>query len=266
MNIRSGALLFIAIVLLAPQSAGGQDTERTAREHKLEKMIRDLTAHINSLEARLDDNDRKASERESSQVRQLEQLVQRLLERVDTLEGRSAQELPPGHANVEWGGRTTGSADLDLGERVAKLEERANRHPNPLDVYWEEGLRLESEDGDFKFKIGGRIMAEGAIFNAGNQIERDTGDLDSGVEFRRVRLFILGTIYDNVDFEAEFDFADGDSDFKDVFVALRGIPYVGSFRVGHFKEPFGLEQITSSKYGPVFTPAYLPDSPQARHR
>lgn len=51
-------------------------------------------------------------------------------------------------------------------------------------------------------------------------------------------------------YRAEFDFADGNADFKDVFVSVKDIPAIGYFRIGHFKEPQGLEQLESSNHIP----------------
>ena len=36
--------------------------------------------------------------------------------------------------------------------------------------------------------------------------------------------------------------------FKDVYVQMRDLPVLGNVRVGHFKECFGLEQLTSDNY------------------
>jgi phosphate-selective porin OprO/OprP len=76
----------------------------------------------------------------------------------------------------------------------------------------------------------------------------DADGVDDQYEFRRARLYISGLIYDSVEFKAQYDFAGGDADFKDVYIGLVDLPYVGGFRVGHFKEPFSLEELTSSKY------------------
>ena len=42
--------------------------------------------------------------------------------------------------------------------------------------------------------------------------------------------------------------AGGDADFKDVYMQLKNVPYIGNIKVGHFKEPFSMEELTSSKY------------------
>ena len=90
-------------------------------------------------------------------------------------------------------------------------------------------------------KYGGRIMYDMAAWG-----EEEFNN--AGTEFRRVRLFSSGTIYENVKYKLQLDFANGDIAFKDVFIELNKLPIQGNLRVGHFKEPFRLEALTSSKY------------------
>jgi phosphate-selective porin OprO and OprP len=113
-----------------------------------------------------------------------------------------------------------------------------------LDASWSKGIRLNSEDGSFKLKIGGRIMNDWAFFDEDADSGTPLDGLQDGNEFRRARLYFAGLIYDSVDFKAEYDFAGGDADFKDVYLRYKVLPI--DITVGHFKEPFGLEEITSS--------------------
>ena len=112
-----------------------------------------------------------------------------------------------------------------------------------MGMSWDKGTRFQSADAQFKFKFGGRIMNDWAWFSFDNELE----DADDGTEFRRARLYLAGLIYHNVDFKAQYDFAGGDADFKDMWIGYRDFP-LGHIKVGHFKEPFGLEEFTSSKY------------------
>ena len=73
-------------------------------------------------------------------------------------------------------------------------------------------------------------------------------NVSSGTEFRRARLYLGGTMYERLIFMAEYDFADGDSAFKDVFVGVNDVPVAGTVRVGHFKEPFSLEELGSDNF------------------
>lgn len=145
-------------------------------------------------------------------------------------------------------------SDEKYQELTAKAQKEKGKDTD-FNVYWKEGLRFESNDGQFKAQIGGRIMLDWANIDANNPMGREIEQAESGntlegngVEFRRARLFVAGTIYDSVDFKAEYNFADGDTEFTDVYLGLSGVPYVGSIRVGHVKEPFSLEQQTSSNY------------------
>ena len=105
---------------------------------------------------------------------------------------------------------------------------------------WGNGYKLSSSDGMHSLKFGGRIMSDYAIWNNGNETF-------SGTEFRRIRFFNSGKVYDNVKYKLQLDFAGGDVSIKDVYMEI-AMPYAGNVKVGHFKEPFRLEALTSSKY------------------
>ena len=105
---------------------------------------------------------------------------------------------------------------------------------------WGNGYKLSSSDGEHSLKFGGRIMSDYAIWNNGD-------DTFSGTEFRRVRFFNSGKVYGNVKYKIQLDFAGGGVSFKDVYMEV-AMPYAGNVKVGHFKEPFRLEALTSSKY------------------
>lgn len=129
------------------------------------------------------------------------------------------------------------------------LPSTAMASDNDINIQFNKGLQGSTEDGNFKFKFGGRIMWDTAYYSADSGLEAALGStFEDGSEFRRSRLYISGTIYKNVIFEAQYDFAGGDADFKDVYVGIKGLPFIGTLKAGHFKEPFSLENLTSSKY------------------
>ena len=117
--------------------------------------------------------------------------------------------------------------------------------PDPLgfNAKWNNALELQSNDGSASLKVGGRIMLDNAFFS-------DDSGAEDGTEFRRTRLMLSGKVND-FEWKTQYDFASvkaGGPAFKDVYVGLGGVPYAGALRAGHFKEPFGLEELTSSKY------------------
>jgi phosphate-selective porin OprO/OprP len=136
-------------------------------------------------------------------------------------------------------------------ERLEKLEELKKQEPgaDPADfrVYWKEGLNLATLDGDFKLKIGGRLQTDWLFSSEDDTIKLDVGEQEDGVEVRRARLYFSGLIYDNVEYKLQLDFEGGDADFKDAYLGLTDFP-LGKLRMGHFKEPFSLDELTSSKY------------------
>ncbi|MCF6287532.1 MAG: hypothetical protein L3K26_20470, partial [Candidatus Hydrogenedentes bacterium] len=128
--------------------------------------------------------------------------------------------------------------------RLTALEEKmAEAAPKSTDLraYWKSGIRLENSDGDFKLRINGRIQNDWAFYDE----TRDFGDISDGTEFRRARIALRGSIYHDFHFKAQYDFADGDVDFKDVYIGATH-PKFGTFRVGHMKEPFGFNELASS--------------------
>ena len=110
---------------------------------------------------------------------------------------------------------------------------------------WNNGFKTTSSDGDFKLKFGGRIMFDYAFWNTN---VNGTDESFSGSEFRRVRLFNSGQVYKNVKYKIQFDFSGEEVSFKDIYMEITKVPFLGNIKVGHFKEPFRLEALTSSKY------------------
>ena len=140
-------------------------------------------------------------------------------------------------------------ADVSLSREVDQyLEKSAEstwQEPNTMRAFFKDGLRLESNDGNFTMKIGGRLMWDN-VWRSSDEFG-DNVTLDS-TYFRRVRLFVSGTIYKKFDFKVQVDFSKSTLALKDVYGKLKEISVIGSIKIGHFKEAFGLQELTSSKY------------------
>ncbi len=223
--------LMPAVIIATLALANGvwaQSPDSTAREQELIELIRKLNDRIDKLEERLDAREdakpatfAPGAAVMEDRVQQLETSVQEIKQSTPPAVGSNAYAQLP-----QWFG-----------------------DPHTMRAYWKDGLRLDSQDGSFKLKIGGRIQNDWGYFTEDSRLERSLGeDLDDGTEFRRARLYLSGAIHDNVEFKAQYDFAGGDADFKDVYMGLKNVPVVGGIRVGHFKEPFSIEELTSSKY------------------
>lgn len=115
------------------------------------------------------------------------------------------------------------------------------------DIGWKDSFYFNSPDGDFKLKFGGRLNADFSFADADQDLEAALGPIEDASEFRRARLYVSGTIYKRVEFKVQYDFAGGDADLKDAYIGFKDTP-IGDVKVGHFKEPFSLEELTSSNY------------------
>lgn len=112
-------------------------------------------------------------------------------------------------------------------------------------------------------KWGGRIM--GDYVNWMDQTPPLGGQ--DYFEFRRLRLFVEGEGYGVYDYKLQLDFepensisvtdSGGDTStvpyaggvaMKDLWLGIKDIPLLGYVRFGHYKAPFSIEELTSSKY------------------
>lgn len=105
---------------------------------------------------------------------------------------------------------------------------------------------------DVTMKFFGRLFIDWGWFTGDDptyntDTSGTTPELEDGTEFRTARLGVEGLLYDKTGYKAEFDFAPGTVAVKDVFFTLKEL-FGTEFRVGHFKEPFSLEQVTSSRF------------------
>ncbi len=210
------------VIILGCSSASVMAQDKTARERELEDLVRNLADKVDQLESRLGQVEGvKSVGNTEARVEQLEQSIQKI-----------KSERPPDVNSEEW----------------AKIKKWVD-DGTTLRPHWKDGLRFTANDGSVKLKIGGRIQHDFAYFAEDGSVERRLGeDFEDGTEFRRARLYFSGTIYDDIDFKVQYDFAGGDADFKDVYLGMRDVPYVGNVRIGQFKEPFSLEELTSSNY------------------
>ncbi|MHC4973051.1 MAG: OprO/OprP family phosphate-selective porin [Planctomycetota bacterium] len=146
--------------------------------------------------------------------------------------------------------------DMSLAREVDRyLTEAASEggDPNEFRAFWKTGIRFETANGNFKIQLIGRLMWDTAWRSSSDFPPMDAGGNNITMDntfFRRARLGVQGTVYKNTAFKVQFDFATGTVLLKDLFVGLNNL--AGDLKLsvigGHFKEPFGLEELTSSKY------------------
>ncbi len=103
-------------------------------------------------------------------------------------------------------------------------------------------------------KLTGFFQADTAWFSqdALNQITPAAGvpigDLQDGADFRRARLAAVGDLTSNTSYMLEMDFAFlGRPSFMDVWVDVKDTFAPGTLRIGHWRQPFSMDALTSVK-------------------
>jgi phosphate-selective porin OprO/OprP len=149
-----------------------------------------------------------------------------------------------------------------VGEAVKKYLESdegrkaLGRDKGALNAMWKDGLAFESADKDFSLKVNGRIMFDMVFPDVDDKLEAFTipatgaavGDIDPLAGFRRLRVEFSGTIYKDFYYANVIDFSATPHQLKDNYIGYKGLPGGTSVQVGYFKEPVGLDELTSSKY------------------
>lgn len=159
----------------------------------------------------------------------------------------STYQLVKSVAEQESGpGNATSTATVSLDEKIEKAVTekiaKNNEENNNVTINTKGKFEVTSNDGEFKFRAGGRIQVDGATYS------EDVSRHNDGTELRRVRLFAQGTLWQHWNYKLQYDFTGSGIDgLQDAYIDYRGLKPV-SVKFGHFKEPFGLQNMTSSKY------------------
>ena len=128
---------------------------------------------------------------------------------------------------------------------VNAQESKTNDDTVPGVSEWKHGIYFwKSTDGNFKGRFDGRGFLNGAYF-----FENKSDVFSNGTHLRKGRLAVKTVIWKNWYTEWDFDFTDGAPEAKDMYIQYNG--FSNSYaKFGHFKTPFGLEILTSSRYIP----------------
>lgn len=122
--------------------------------------------------------------------------------------------------------------DLTCVRAQIAVPERADKSDAKPRDSWESASEWRSVDGSFSFKPRVGIDLDAAVYDS----EEGTLDYESGVQFRRARLGVIGRAYDFVEYKLEGDFANGTGVLKDAYIVFEG--GIGSAQIGHFRAPF----------------------------
>lgn len=135
--------------------------------------------------------------------------------------------------------------------------------PKAFEAYWNNGLFFRTADKGFVAHVGGTIHYDGAWYSGGTGVQQfpgGVGRFNDGVNARRMRVYLEGSYYDNVDYKFELEVMNGFSPAglsvpasaatvsnspgpTDAWVTVKEVPFFGNVRVGNQKEWFSLEHL-----------------------
>lgn len=146
-------------------------------------------------------------------------------------------------------------ANAAAARRVAASAEPAADDGKDFSVKWKGSPEIASNDGDFKFKVRGRVFAD---YTNADQDEAITGAPDvNATEIRQARLGVDGVVFSDVKYRFEMNFADG-AEVYDAWVSYTGLPV--DFTLGQFKTYNSLEELMSSNYTTFMERAAITDA------
>lgn len=139
--------------------------------------------------------------------------------------------------------------DLALKDNALKaLDEHAKADEENVKVKLDnKGVQFESQDKDFKFRLGGRIHADASYTSGDDNLLNGATHVEAndGTEMRRARMEFLGTFYKDWDFKSQVDFADNSVAVKDMYIMYKGLKDF-EFTAGQQKQAFSRELQESS--------------------
>src|SRR5271169_5349145 len=104
---------------------------------------------------------------------------------------------------------------------------------------------LHLEEDKMTMKIGAKVQVDGAAYTTGSQFK----GFDDGVELRRFRIYARGdcVLLMPVSYEIELGYIPNQFYIENSYLAFRGLPWIGEFKVGQYQPPMGLDAVTSSR-------------------
>ncbi len=150
--------------------------------------------------------------------------------------------------------QTTGKKSTKKGKQIEHLfhkgamENDENHVPGIAE--WNHGIYFwKSKDGAFWGRFDTRVFINGAYFF------ENKNKLSNGTHLRKGRFALKVNLWRVWYVEWDMDMAEGTVEAKDMFLSYHGFKN-GYLRFGHFKMPFGLNILTSSRFIPFVERAY----------
>jgi phosphate-selective porin OprO/OprP len=154
-------------------------------------------------------------------------------------------------ANQDVGQQENKTTEENLAKRIEALEQELK------DYVANEKQSKEQDKSKPVIKPRGRLHSDANWFHQSPLNRSQLGNAEDGVFARRARLGFDGYFMDTAEVRLDFEMgAIGHPNLFDAYGNLLSVPYLGTVRLGHFREPFSLEAQTSSNYYTFMERAY----------
>ena len=119
-----------------------------------------------------------------------------------------------------------------------KAEKKDDKNGMPLRLFYKDGLKFKSDDGNFDLSVGGRIIESGRFFTESNPNKDTFYNKETQIEMK-------GKIFKQFKYEFEGNFAGTTASMNNSFVEYEHEEWFG-VKVGQFKQPFLYEETNST--------------------
>lgn len=161
-----------------------------------------------------------------------------------------------------------------------------------MSANWKDGFEVSTKNKDFRVHVGGRTQLDTSWYSVDQNLytspiagplatrlgntgpaggfNRGIGNTyGDGVDFRRARFRIDGTMYEQIEWAAEYDFvnsvnlvgsATAVTAPTDLWWMFKDVPFFQNVKIGNQKEPIGFEHMVSSRFQPFMERSYNQDT------
>ena len=125
-----------------------------------------------------------------------------------------------------------------LEEKMDDLGAKDAKRGVPLRVFYKDGIKFKSDDGDFDLSVGGRIIETGRFFTESNPNKDTFYNKETQIEMK-------GKVFRQFKYEFEGNFAGTTASMNNSFVEYEHNEAF-AVRMGQFKQPFLYEETNST--------------------
>jgi len=121
-------------------------------------------------------------------------------------------------------------------------------------------INFTSDDGTYRFWMDNRVQLDAAVFS------NDTyNPIGNGITIRRARIAFKAILWNNWYAELDLDFSGSDIEMKDMIIGYIMPEQNLIFKAGHFRENFGMETVTTSRYLTFMERSFISKMDASRH-